>query len=354
MQSPSDRPMTARRFPPTQAQPELLLDIVDMHTGGEPVRILRGGAPAVRGGDILAKRRDATVRLDHIRRFLMLEPRGHYDMYGAWLVEPTLEGADLAVLFMHNAGFSTMCGHATIALARYAIDEGIVPVTGSRTRVGLECPCGLVEAWVDTTRGWAGGVAFDSVPAFVERQGLAVQLPGLGEVVCDLAYGGAYYAIVEDHRLGLSLSRDGAAAVVERAGALTELIRATVPIVHPAHVDLGFLYGTIVTDGHDGSGGRATRNLCVFADRELDRSPTGSGVTARMALYSNQGSLKSGEERRFESVTGAVFSAWVTDVDRLHREGSVIVRVAGEAYYMGQSRLCLEVADEIGRGFLVR
>lgn len=329
------------------------LDVVDMHTGGEPVRILVAGAPLVVGNDILAKRRFARENLDHIRKLLMFEPRGHADMYGAWLVEPTIAGADLAVLFMHNEGYSTMCGHAVIALGRYAVDRGIVTPAQDVTRVGIECPCGLVIAHVEVRDGQSGAVTFDSVPAFAMMLDGAVDVQGLGQIRYDLAYGGAFYALVADRDLALDIRTASIRDVVDRASAVTKAIRAKVPIVHPTEPDLGFLYGTIVTDGGDGRT-MPSRNICVFADREVDRSPTGSGVTARLATAAARGQAALGEVHRFESVTGAVFTGAIASQTRCGDHPAVIVRVGGHAFYCGEARYRLEGGDTIGAGFLLR
>ncbi len=188
--------------------PALKLTVVDMHTGGEPVRIVTGGYPPIPRGTILQKRAWVRENLDHLRRLLMFEPRGHYDMYGALLVEPDLPGADLAVLFMHNEGYSTMCGHAVIALGRYAVDHGIVPAVEPLTTVAIEAPCGLVVASVEVKDGKAGAVSFESVPAFLFARDQAVDLPGYGRIDFDVAYGGAFYALADCRRFGLEFGRD--------------------------------------------------------------------------------------------------------------------------------------------------
>lgn len=256
------------------------ITVIDMHTGGEPLRIVTGGYPPIPAGTILEKRAYVRDNLDHLRKMLMFEPRGHYDMYGALLVEPNLPGADLAVLFMHNEGYSTMCGHAIIALGRYAVDQGLVPAREPVTTVNIECPCGLVVASVEVKDGKAGAVSFESVPAFLVTTDL-VKLPGYGGCVAfDLAYGGAFYAIADCRQFGLEFGKSRTRDFVDAATALTGLVK-DFPLSHPDHDDLGFLYGSILTDGGDGSNGVATKNVCVFAEAEVDRSPTGSGVTAR-------------------------------------------------------------------------
>ena len=173
------------------------LNVTDMHTGGEPVRIVTGGYPDIPAGTILQKRAWVRDHADHLRHLLMFEPRGHADMYRALLVEPDLPGADLAVLFMHNEGYSTMCGHAVIALGRYAVDNGFVATAEPQTEVGIECPCGLVRARVEVSAGKSGAVSFESVPAFLHTRDASVELPGFGRIVFDIAYGGAFYALAE-------------------------------------------------------------------------------------------------------------------------------------------------------------
>ena len=324
-------------------------DTIEMHTGGEPVRIIPGLIDDIHGADILAKRRDMRERLDGVRRLLMFEPRGHYDMYGAVLVRPSLPGADLAVLFIHNEGYSTMCGHAVIALARYAVDQGLVARSAPLTRVGIECPCGLVTAWLAAD----GSVSFDSVPAFAFALDHPVHVPGIGKLNVDIGYGGAFYAVTSAANLGISLDgrlRD----VVDAASALSEAVRRSISVRHPEAEDLGFLYGSILTDGNERAADGISRNVCVFADAEVDRSPTGSGVTTRMALRHARGLVAAGEVCVFESLTGARFSASVNGAAELAGHDAATVRVSGRAHYSGKASWTLEADDEIGRGFLLR
>jgi trans-L-3-hydroxyproline dehydratase len=332
-----------------------------MHTGGEPVRIVRSGYPPVVGATILDKRRYARENLDHLRRFVMFEPRGHADMYGALLVEPSLPGADLAVLFMHNAGYSTMCGHAVIALGRYAVDYGLVKKTAPLTHVGVECPCGLVRVSVEVGSdedGRSGRVAFESVPAFLFAAAVRVDVPGVGTVTTDVSYGGAFYALADAAQFGLDVRTSRVRDLVDAATALTESVRAAVPLEHPEYDDLAFLYGSILTDGRERQEEGPSRNICVFADAEVDRSPTGSGVTARMAARVAHGIVELGERCLFESVTGAVFEGEVAALTHCGAGASerpaVTVRVSGQAHYSGTARYWLEAGDAIGRGFLLR
>ncbi len=330
------------------------LTVTDMHTGGEPVRIVTGGYPPVPAGTILEKRAYVRDHLDHLRKVLMFEPRGHYDMYGVLPVKPDLPGADLAVLFMHNEGYSTMCGHATIALGRYAVDQGLVEKREPVTTVNIEAPCGMVVASVEVEDGKAGAVSFESVPAFLYAGDREVALPGAGKVRFDIAYGGAFYALADCRQFGLEFGKSRVRDFVDAATALTGKLKAEFPLSHPAHADLGFLYGTILTDGKDEFSDEPTKNVCVFAEAEVDRSPTGSGVTARLAAMHAKGRIGIGQERLFESITGSRFSG---AVERTTREGghqAIIARVGGRAFYSGKAEFGVEPEDELGRGFLLR
>jgi len=331
------------------------LSVIDMHTGGEPVRIVTGGYPALPKGAILEKRAYARDHLDHLRKLLIFEPRGHYDMYGALLVEPDLPGADLAVLFLHNEGYSTMCGHAVIALGRYAIDQGLVAAVEPLTTVNIECPCGMVVASVAVKDGKPGAVSFESVPSFLFARDLAADLTPYGGVAYDIAYGGAFYALADCRQFGLEFGKSRARDFVDAATALTEHAKRAVPLSHPDADDLAFLYGTILTDGGDGSGGRATRNVCVFADAEVDRSPTGSGVTARLAAMSGRGEIGLDDIRLFESIVGSRFTgSAVRSVTLADGRLGIVARVGGEAFYSGKAEFWLEDGDVLGAGFLVR
>ncbi|MCI0431271.1 MAG: proline racemase family protein [Rhodospirillales bacterium] len=332
---------------------ELRIETVEMHTGGEPVRLVVDGFPEILGETILDKRRYARERLDHLRRLLIFEPRGHFDMYGAIPVAPDHPEADLAVLFIHNEGFSTMCGHAVIALGRWAVDQGLVPAVEPETVVKIQCPCGLVRAKVAVEQGRAGRVRFESVPSFAFALERAVEIPGLGRVTVDIGYGGAFYTILPAASFGLDLRRSPVRALTDAADRVTQAAKAQVPLEHPDHADLAFLYGTTLTDGGDGAE-EPSANVCVFAEREVDRSPTGSGVTARMAVQHAKGLVRLGEERRFASVTDAIFTGRVVATTRVGRFPAVTVEVGGRAYYTGRASFTAEADDPLGAGFLLR
>ncbi|MER9072537.1 proline racemase family protein [Mesorhizobium sp. M0904] len=332
----------------------MTLTVVDMHTGGEPLRIVSGGYPDIPKGTILEKRAYVRDHLDHLRKILMFEPRGHYDMYGALLVEPDLPGADLAVLFMHNEGYSTMCGHAIVALGRYAVDERLVAPREPLTTVNIEAPCGLISAAVEVRDGKAGAVSFESVPAFLFARDRRIELPGYGPVGFDIAYGGAFYALADCRQFGLEFGRNRVRDFVDAATALTNKLKAELRLSHPDHADLAFLYGTILTDGQDAFSDTPTKNICVFAEAEVDRSPTGSGVTARLAAMHAKGQIEIGRARLFESIAGSRFSGAVARTATAGPHDAIIARVGGRAYYSGRAEFIVEDDDELGSGFLLR
>ncbi|OSQ37508.1 proline racemase [Thalassospira mesophila] len=325
-----------------------------MHTGGEPLRIITGGLPPVLGNDILAKRRYVREHLDHLRQFLMFEPRGHADMYGALLVEPSLPDADLAVLFLHNEGYSTMCGHAMIALGRYAVDYGLVKAVEPVTVVNIECPCGLVRTEVEVTNGRTGNVSFSSVPSFLFGRDYQLSLSNGQPFTCDVAYGGAFYALADAGQFNLSVRQSNVRDMVDIAGQICDAVNKAVKLHHPDHDDLAFLYGVILTDGNDADIHTATANICVFAENQVDRSPTGSGVSARLAAQFAKGQTGQHQPRMFESVIRSQFTGEIEAVTRCGDFDAVIARVSGIAHYSGQSRFWLDEGDEIGKGFRVR
>ncbi|KAM4854052.1 trans-3-hydroxy-L-proline dehydratase isoform 1-T1 [Thomomys bottae] len=335
------------------------LSVVDMHTGGEPLRVVLAGCPEVVGPTLLAKRRYMRQHLDYVRRRLMFEPRGHRDMYGAVLVPSELPDAHLGVLFLNNEGYSSMCGHAVLALGRFALDFGLVPAPPAGTRearVNIHCPCGLVAAFVACEGGRScGPVRFHSVPAFVLASDLMVDVPGHGKVVVDIAYGGAFYAFVSAEKLGLDVSSAKTRDLVDAASAVTDAVKSQFNISHPESEDLAFLYGTILTDGKDVYSEDPTTNICVFADDQVDRSPTGSGVTARIALQYHKGLLGLNQTRAFKSsATGSVFTGKAVWEAKCGDFKAVVVEVSGQAHYTGTASLTVEEDDPLKDGFLLK
>ena len=322
---------------------------VEMHTGGEPVRLVLEGFPEPRGGSVLEKRMDAAARLDLHRRRLMLEPRGHAEMYGA-LIVPAAPPAAFGVLFMHHSGFSTMCGHATIALGRWATASGRVPMRDGGADFVLECPCGPVAVHVTES---GRRVAFDSIPAFAAELDTAVEISGFGRIVCDIGYGGAFYAILPASRLGIDLAATPIGELRNAALAVMRAIRRRSEVRHPTEPELSFLYGAILTDDTPVDSPRPSRHLCVFGEEQIDRSATGSGVTARMAVDAARDLIAPGARRAFAGATGVPFCSELLAEERLGAHRAWRVRVAGTASFSGTATWTIEQDDELGDGFVI-
>jgi proline racemase len=310
----------------------LEIEAVDYHTAGEPFRIVTG--QALRGTTILEKRRDAAERHDHLRRLLVNEPRGHADMYGCFVTEPEDEGADLGVVFFHNAGYSTACGHGTIALVTWALDRGLV----AGPRVVVDVPSGRLETEARVQDGRVRSVRFRNVPSFVLHRDA---LPGI-----DVAFGGAFYASVEERVAPEQLPR-----LIERGREVKHELEANGEIVHPLEPELRDVYGVIFWQRE---GDNVQRNVTVFADGEVDRSPCGSGTSARLALLDASRELPRGEELRHLSIVGTEFRGRVVGDAEVAGLPAVITEVEGSAHRTGEHRFVLEDADDLGTGFLLR
>ena len=324
---------------------------LDAHTAGEPLRIITGGLPPIPGDTILAKRRYAKEHLDRLRTALMWEPRGHADMYGCIITEPATPDGDLGVLFLHNEGWSTMCGHGVIGLVKVGIETGLL---APAEVVRLDTPAGRVTAYPRYgPDGRVRDVAFDNVPSYVVGLDRAVDVPGLGRVGYDLAFGGAYYAYVEATSVGVGLTPADFRALIDLGTRIKQAVMAADPPVHPFEPDLSLLYGVIFTGpAHDPA--NHSREVCVFADGEVDRSPTGTGVSGRAALHYAKGEIGLGQPFVIESILGTTFTGEVAEVTTFGPYPAVIPRVTGTAHLTGRSEWLIDPDDPLGAGFLLR
>lgn len=331
-----------------------VLTSIDAHAAGEPLRIITGGIPPLPGATILEKRRYMQDHLDYIRQALMWEPRGHVNMYGCILTPAVTSEADLGVLFLHNEGYSTMCGHGVIALVTALLQTGVVPSQGTLTPVTLDTPAGLVRATAHLKiDGQVERVSFLNVPSFVYTRDLDLEVPGYGRLTVDIAFGGAFYALLPAGQLGLCVVPGETERLVNAAEAIKKAINKHLEIQHPAEEDLGFLYGVILTDAPENPA-HHSRNICVFANAEVDRSPTGTGVSARLALHYARGEITPGQEIVIESILGAAstFHGLVREETRVGPYAAIVPEVSGTAFITGRHEWILDPVDELGRGFL--
>ncbi len=319
------------------------VSVVDYHTAGEPFRIVTGGAPPLEGTTILERRRFAREHADHIRKLVVYEPRGHADMYGCHVVPPNDEGADLGVVFFHNAGYSTACGHGTIALVTWALDSGVIERREGDNRVVVDVPSGRLETRARVEDGRVRSVRFRNVPSFV----WAEELEAAGRVV-DVAFGGAFYASLEERVASAELPR-----LIDLGREIKAALEAAHDVVHPLEAELHGVYGVIFWQD-EGEGPLVQRNVTVFADGEVDRSPCGSGTSARLALLDAQGRLPRGAELRHVSIVGSEFTGRVVGEADVAGRPAVVTEVEGTAYRTGAATFELDPDDPLGEGFLLR
>ena len=324
---------------------------IEMHTGGEPLRVITSGLPPIKGDTVLEKRRYFREHYDHIRRGIIWEPRGHADMYAA-IITPSTD-ADADVFFLHNEGYSTMCGHAIIALTRFVIETGLVQRDGTNSQITFNVPAGKVYARALFEKGQVRAASFRNVPSFVYLRDQSVEVPGLGPVRFDVAYGGAFYAFVEAESLGLSLTAADYSRLIDYGRRIKTAVASNYSIEHPFENDLSFLYGTIfIAPAEDP--GHHSRNVCIFAEGEVDRSPTGTGVSARAAIHYAKGELQLNQKITIESIVGSVMTVAAVEITRFGPFDAVIPEVSGTASITGRSEFYFDPDDPFREGFVLR
>jgi proline racemase len=320
---------------------------VDMHTGGEPLRVITGGLPPIEGDTVLAKRRYFREHYDPLRTGLLFEPRGHADMYGA--VISASEEADFDVFFLHNEGYSTMCGHAIIALTKLAIESNMA----KGPSVSFNVPAGRIEASAKVENGRVIRTAFRNVPSFLYQRDQVINVENLGAVKFDIAYGGAFYAIVDATPLGLPLDAAHHTKLIDAGRAIKHAIMKARPIDHPFEPELSFLYGAIFT-GPPLELKHHSRNVCVFAEGEVDRSATGSGVSARAALHRAKGELGLNETITIESILGSTMTVRAVAETIFGPYAAIIPEVSGSAHITGRNEFWFDPNDPFRAGFILR
>jgi len=317
----------------------------DYHTAGEPFRIVEEGVVDIPGENVAARREHAgrSDEVDRVRRLLCHEPRGHADMYGCFLVPPDDDGADLGVLFWHKDGYSTACGHGTIALGAWAVESGRVaaPADGE-VDVTIDVPSGRVVARVRRRAGAVESVAFRNVPSYVMARGVQAD-----SVEVDVAFGGAIYAFVPADRLGLRVVPESLSELIAAGRRVKRALDGTDVARHPTDHRLSGIYGTVI---HEELGALHHRNVAIFADGEVDRSPTGSATSARTALLAADGALDSWETWRNESIVGTTFHARAIG----ETPDGLLTEVEGTAFRTGEHRFVLDPRDSLGTGFVLR
>lgn len=331
-----------------------MITTIDSHTAGEPLRIITAGFPLIKGDTILEKRRYVLEHYDHLRKFLMLEPRGHSGMYGCLVTPPVTEDGDFGVLFMHNEGYSTMCGHGIIAITKVAIETGMVLPKEGEQIVKIDSPAGRVTAKALVEGGLVKNISFANVPSFVYAEKLMIPVDGIGEVSVDIAFGGAFYAFVEAADLGVKIIPDQMDELVRLGMKIKYKVMDTLDVRHPLEPELCGIYGTIITDPVEVKGKQLiSKNVTIFADGQIDRSPTGTGTSARIPLLLNRGIMDETMELINYSVIDTVFTGTIESATQIGSISGVIPVISGNAQIMGFNRLVLEPGDPLPEGFRI-
>jgi trans-L-3-hydroxyproline dehydratase len=320
---------------------------IDMHTGGEPLRVIVDGLPRIDGRTVLEKRRYFRDHYDYLRTGLMWEPRGHADMYGA--VITSSDDADFDVFFLHNEGYSTMCGHAIIALTKLVVETKLV----DKHEITFNVPAGKIVAHASVSAGKVTGSSFRNVPSFLYLRDQHVDVEGIGPVVFDVAFGGGFYAFASAQSVGLELTPAHFDRIIDYGRRIKRAVMNQFSIEHPFEEDLSFLYGTIFT-APALNPAHHSRNACIFAEGELDRSATGSGVSARAALHFAKGELRLNERVTIESILGSTMSVEVVEVTKFGPYDAVVPEVGGTASITGRNEFYFDPEDPFRKGFIFR
>lgn len=341
------------KFEWTPPEDWMRIKTIDVHAAGEPLRVILDGFPTLPRGTILDKRRYLKDKLDFLRTALMWEPRGHADMYGALITEPITNGSDVGVIFMHNEGYSTMCGHGVIGLAMVLVETGLLTKDGENPVIKMDTPAGLVTAIAHRENNHVKEVSFHNVPSFVYLADQIIDVPDLGQVRFDIAFGGAFYAYVQAEDLGIGLEAKDFRSLIEVGMHIKRAIMDKVPIRHPFEEDLSFLYGTIFV-GKALEAGHHSRNVCIFAEGEVDRSPTGTGVSARVAIHYARKELAINQSITIESIINTTFTGKVVSTVNFGPYQAVIPEVSGSANIAGLCEWLIDPQDPLRHGFILR
>jgi proline racemase len=341
---------------PGRMTPDGPIRVIDSHTEGMPTRVVTGGIATLPGTDMLARREAFEAEHDHLRTFLMFEPRGHAAMSGAILQPPTRSDADVAVLFIEVSGCLAMCGHGSIGVATVLVEERMVPVTEPVTRVRLEVPAGLIIADVEVVDGRARAVTITNVASFVHATDVTVDVPGRGPVVLDVAFGGNFYALIPAERLGIPLEPAREQDLIRAGMAIIAAADGQLAPVHPEDDRIrGIEHLVITAPGDDGAAGGGPvdgRSATVIHPGWIDRSPCGTGTSARLALLHHHGHLALDTPYVHASFIDSRFEGRITATTTVGGRPAIVPTIRGRAWISGRAELVLDPTDPFPGGFL--
>jgi proline racemase len=329
-----------------------LITTFDAHTAGEPVRVVVAGLPYIRGDSMVEKKKYFIDNMDQTRRLLMLEPRGHSDMCGAVLTEPTMDDCDLGVIFLDSGGYLDMCVHGSIGVAKVAIETGLIKTTEPATLVNLDTPAGTVRAEAVVKGNHVGAITIRNVPSFLCRSDVNIESPEFGSVKVDIAFGGNFYAIVDAKELGTRVESKYADKLVSLGIAIRNTVNEKIKVEHPLEQHINRINLVEICD-RPREPNSTYRNTVVFGAGQLDRSPCGTGTCAKMATLHAKGALRIGEQIVSESIIGTLFRGRIVGETRIGGFKAIIPEISGEAYLTGIHQFVMEPGDPLRDGFLV-
>lgn len=328
-----------------------LFSTIDTHTGGNPTRTVISGLPPLKGKTMSEKMLYMEEHYDWIRKFLMNEPRGHGVMSGALLVDPCHPDADVGVIYIETGGYLPMCGHDTIGFCTALIEAGLIQVKEPYTNLNLDTPAGLVEVIIKVKDGKAEEVTFANVPAFLLKT-ITIDVEDIGEINCDIAYGGNFYGIVDARPLNLDLTKENTSEIIDMGIKIRNAINTTEEVIHPEYPFInGLTHMEFFTDPVHPEAD--IKNTVVVPPGGIDRSPCGTGTSAKLAVMHAKGEIKEHEQFVHESIVGSLFKARVINTTHVKDVAAVIPEVTGSAWVMGMHRFFYNERDPLKEGFLL-
>lgn len=329
------------------------IDCIDAHTGGEPLRIVTSGLPQIKGDTILEKRDYMLKNYDNLRKLMMLEPRGHSGMYGCILVEAVTEDGDFGVLFTHNEGLSSMCGHGIIGITKVAIETGMILAEDGENIVRIDSPAGRVTAYADVVDGEVERVRFQNVPCFIYKENVEVEVDGIGKISGDVVYCGAFYVYVDSDKVNLKINPENTEKLVKVGMEIKHKVMDMMEFNHPTS-GVNWLYGTIFYEKPvKNQNILDTKNVCIFADGQVDRSPTGTGTGGRVALHYFKGEMLEEDTLSNKSIIDTVMEGRIIEKTKVGEYDALVTEVSGTAYIMGFNQLVLDPKDPLNEGFRI-
>ncbi|ABR46896.1 proline racemase [Alkaliphilus metalliredigens QYMF] len=325
---------------------------VDSHTMGEPTRIVVGGLPRIPGATMADKKSYLEKNLDYMRTALMHEPRGHNDMFGSIITTTTDEEADFGIIFMDGGGYLNMCGHGSIGAATVAVESGMVVVEEPFTHITMESPAGLIKGKVKVENGKAREVSIVNVPSFLYKRDVEIEVPQIGKVTLDISFGGSFFAIIDAKQLGVKVETSQSDVLLKLGLQIRDIVNKTIKVQHPekAHINTVDLVEIYDEASHPEA---HYKNVVIFGQGQLDRSPCGTGTSAKLATLYAKGMLKENEEFVYESITGTLFKGRVLETTKVGEIDAVIPEITGSAYITGFNHFVIDPEDPLKYGFCV-